>query len=121
MQLTRMTCLLASYGTILANGDGRTALPVHEGAVEQEPVLWRLCPGLAPVPQQGKAARGAGREGRAARHHRAQRRLGPGHLPRAPLDYYEGDTQPGDVGCQNVVEFGGLWLIVAPNGEAIRS
>ena len=24
MQLTRMTCLLASYGTILANGDGRT-------------------------------------------------------------------------------------------------
>jgi predicted lipoprotein with Yx(FWY)xxD motif len=30
-----------------------------------------------------------------------------------PLYYYVGDKQPGDIFCQNVVEFGGTWLLVA--------
>jgi predicted lipoprotein with Yx(FWY)xxD motif len=38
-----------------------------------------------------------------------------------PLYYYVDDTQAGEVGCQNVSEFGGLWLVVARSGEAIRS
>jgi kynurenine formamidase len=37
-----------------------------------------------------------------------------------PLYYYVGDTRPGEVSCQNVVEFGGTWLVVAPSGRAIR-
>jgi predicted lipoprotein with Yx(FWY)xxD motif len=35
-----------------------------------------------------------------------------------PLYYYV-DDPPGQVLCQNVTEFGGLWLVVAPNGEAV--
>lgn len=37
-----------------------------------------------------------------------------------PLYYYVGDREPGQVLCQNVVEFGGTWLVVAPNGRLVR-
>jgi predicted lipoprotein with Yx(FWY)xxD motif len=38
-----------------------------------------------------------------------------------PLYYYVSDTKPGQVTCQNVDEFGGTWLVVAPNGRAITA
>ncbi len=37
-----------------------------------------------------------------------------------PLYYYIHDTEPGEVSCQNVDEFGGLWLVVKPNGGLVR-
>jgi predicted lipoprotein with Yx(FWY)xxD motif len=36
-----------------------------------------------------------------------------------PLYYYVGDSV-GEVRCQNVREFGGLWLVVRPNGRLVR-
>ena len=36
-----------------------------------------------------------------------------------PLYYYV-DDGPSQVLCQNVVEFGGTWLVVSPSGDAIR-
>jgi predicted lipoprotein with Yx(FWY)xxD motif len=35
-----------------------------------------------------------------------------------PLYYYEHD-EPGSILCHNVDEFGGLWLVVNPRGEAV--
>jgi predicted lipoprotein with Yx(FWY)xxD motif len=35
-----------------------------------------------------------------------------------PMYYYEHD-RPGRILCHNVNEFGGLWLVVKPNGEAV--
>jgi predicted lipoprotein with Yx(FWY)xxD motif len=37
-----------------------------------------------------------------------------------PLYYYVNDRNPGDVFCQNVREFGGLWLVVRPSGKLVR-
>jgi predicted lipoprotein with Yx(FWY)xxD motif len=37
-----------------------------------------------------------------------------------PLYYYVGDTKPGEILCQNVSEFGGLWLVVRANGTLAR-
>ena len=37
-----------------------------------------------------------------------------------PLYYYVNDVRPGQVTCQNVNEFGGLWLVVRPNGRLVR-
>ena len=37
-----------------------------------------------------------------------------------PLYYYVGDRRPGQVLCQNVREFGGLWLVERPNGSLVR-
>jgi predicted lipoprotein with Yx(FWY)xxD motif len=37
-----------------------------------------------------------------------------------PLYYYVNDRRPGEVRCQNVFEFGGLWLVVRPSGRVVR-
>ena len=37
-----------------------------------------------------------------------------------PLYYYVNDRKPGQVLCQNVKEFGGLWLVVRPSGRLVR-
>ena len=37
-----------------------------------------------------------------------------------PLYHYVGDRSPGQILCQNVDEFGGLWLVVRPNGKVVR-
>jgi predicted lipoprotein with Yx(FWY)xxD motif len=37
-----------------------------------------------------------------------------------PLYYYVDDRRAGQVLCQNVYEFGGLWLVVRPGGALVR-
>src|SRR5690349_1777027 len=37
-----------------------------------------------------------------------------------PLYYYVGDRRPGNVFCQDVFEFGGRWLVLDRNGNAVR-
>jgi predicted lipoprotein with Yx(FWY)xxD motif len=37
-----------------------------------------------------------------------------------PLYYYVGDRRPGEVRCQNVSEFGGLWLVMRASGQIVR-
>lgn len=38
-----------------------------------------------------------------------------------PLYLYVGDRSPGQILCQDVNEFGGLWLVVRPSGKPVRS
>jgi predicted lipoprotein with Yx(FWY)xxD motif len=37
-----------------------------------------------------------------------------------PLYYYVGDRKPGQILCQNVTEFGGVWRVVRPSGDLVR-
>ena len=37
-----------------------------------------------------------------------------------PLYYYVGDSRPGQILCQNVEEYGGLWLVVRGSGKLVR-
>jgi predicted lipoprotein with Yx(FWY)xxD motif len=37
-----------------------------------------------------------------------------------PLYYYVGDTKPAQILCQNVNEFGGLWLVVGSKGALVK-
>ena len=37
-----------------------------------------------------------------------------------PLYYYVGDKKPRQILCQNVSEFGGLWLVMRPSGKLVR-
>lgn len=37
-----------------------------------------------------------------------------------PLYYYVGDRRPGQILCQNVEEFGGLWVVVRGSGALVR-
>jgi predicted lipoprotein with Yx(FWY)xxD motif len=65
-----------------------------------------------PRPGTGIAARGLGtarrRDGKLQVTYRGQ-----------PLYYYVADS-PGKILCQNVHEYGGDWLVIAPTGKAIR-
>ena len=36
-----------------------------------------------------------------------------------PLYYYVGDTKPGQILCQNVTEFGGVWRVLRPDGRLV--
>jgi predicted lipoprotein with Yx(FWY)xxD motif len=36
-----------------------------------------------------------------------------------PLYYYVGDKRPGQILCQNVPEFGGIWRVVRPTGRLV--
>jgi predicted lipoprotein with Yx(FWY)xxD motif len=36
-----------------------------------------------------------------------------------PLYYYVGDRSPGQILCQNVTEFGGVWRVVRPSGRLV--
>lgn len=38
-----------------------------------------------------------------------------------PLYYYVGDKRPGQILCQNVTEFGGVWRVVRPSGRLVGS
>src|SRR5690348_9970794 len=37
-----------------------------------------------------------------------------------PLYYYVGDRKPGQILCQNVPEFGGIWRVVRGDGALVR-
>jgi predicted lipoprotein with Yx(FWY)xxD motif len=37
-----------------------------------------------------------------------------------PLYYYVHERSPGVILCQNVNEFGGLWLVMRPSGKLVR-
>jgi predicted lipoprotein with Yx(FWY)xxD motif len=37
-----------------------------------------------------------------------------------PLYYYVGERSPGVILCQNVDEFGGIWLVVRASGKLVR-
>jgi predicted lipoprotein with Yx(FWY)xxD motif len=36
-----------------------------------------------------------------------------------PLYYYVGDRKPGQILCQNVTEFGGVWRVIRPTGRLV--
>jgi predicted lipoprotein with Yx(FWY)xxD motif len=36
-----------------------------------------------------------------------------------PLYYYVGDRKPGQILCQNVMEFGGVWRVIRPTGRLV--
>ena len=36
-----------------------------------------------------------------------------------PLYYFKGDTKPGEINCQAVVNFGAAWYVVDPQGSAV--
>ena len=37
-----------------------------------------------------------------------------------PVYYYVGDRTAGQILCQNVSEYGGLWLVIRPDGTLVR-
>ena len=107
------------FGRILVDGKGRALyLFTREGSTRsrcygQCAVAW------PPFYARGKLRAGSGLDADKLRSSRRRdgRRIVTynGH----PLYYYVSDTKPGQVTCHDVVEFGGTWLVVNPEGNAV--
>jgi predicted lipoprotein with Yx(FWY)xxD motif len=119
---TRGTVVAAQrsrYGTVLFDGRRRALyLFTRERTT---PRCYGACAKAWPPlltrgrPSAGKGAR-ASLLGTVRRRDGSRQVTYRGH----PLYRYVGDRRPGEILCQNVEEFGGLWLVVAPSGRAVR-
>lgn len=110
----------SQYGTILTDGSGRTLYLFAKERSEQSRCYDACAQAWPPFLTEGEPKAGsAAREellGISRRSDGETQVTYRGH----PLYYYEGESQPGEVLCQGVEEFGGLWLVVGPDGSAIR-
>jgi predicted lipoprotein with Yx(FWY)xxD motif len=110
----------SDYGTIVTNGGGR-ALYLFEKETSDRSQCYGACAqAWPPLLTKGEPRAAGGAEasklGTTKRSDGATQVTYNGH----PVYYYVDDTAPGEVGCQNVNEFGGLWLVVDPSGNAIQ-
>jgi len=110
----------SQYGTILFDGrgfvlygftaDSRTASRCSgKCAKAWPPYIVKT----RPIASKGVAQRLVGRIRRADGSYQATY---AGH----PLYYYVGDRQPAQILCQNVVEYGGRWLVVGRDGKLVK-
>jgi predicted lipoprotein with Yx(FWY)xxD motif len=109
-----------AYGRILVDGGGYALYAFTKdgrGASRCYSACARAWPPFI-VPRRPRAARGA-RSGLIGTTRRSDGRLQATYRGR-PLYYYVADRRPGLVLCQNVVEFGGRWLVLRANGRVVR-
>ena len=109
----------SNFGRILFDGSNRALY-----AFTRDPRGQTTCYGACAAAWPPYLARGSLRAGSGASRSllaTTRRRDGKLQLTYAgkPLYYYVHDG-PGEVLCQNVREFGGLWLVVRPNGRLVR-
>lgn len=107
------------YGRILVDGNGR-ALYLFTRERGSTSRCYGACAGAWPVfYARGHVSAGSGAD--KGLLGTTRRRDGRRQVTynRHPLYYYVTDRRPGQVTCQNVAEYGGTWLVVAPSGNAI--
>jgi predicted lipoprotein with Yx(FWY)xxD motif len=116
---TTVTVRTSRYGRVLFDGQGR-ALYLFTADRSTRSTCYGACAKAWP-PFLVKAKPVAGRGVSARLLGTTRRRGGTVQVTYAghPLYYYEGDGR-GQIKCQNVSEFGGLWLVVTPGGKAVR-
>ena len=107
------------FGTILTDGAGRTLylFTADRGKTSR---CYGSCARAWPVAYaKGTPRAGAGvRASLLGRTRRSDGRMQVTYRGR-PLYYYVNESA-GQVLCQNVNSFGGLWLVVRPSGRAVR-
>jgi predicted lipoprotein with Yx(FWY)xxD motif len=107
------------YGEVLFDGKGRAIYLFTKEEGRKSECYGTCAKAWPPVLTKGKPRAAAGVD--ADKLGRTKRRSGKrqvtynGH----PLYYYISDTEPGEITCQDVTEFGGIWYLVAPDGNAV--
>jgi predicted lipoprotein with Yx(FWY)xxD motif len=108
------------YGRILTDGKGRALYLFTKETTKRAACYGQCANAWPPFYAKGKVTAGKGvrQNSVGVTNRRGKRRQVTynGH----PLYYYVTDKAPGQVTCQDVFEYGGTWLVVAPSGKAIR-
>jgi predicted lipoprotein with Yx(FWY)xxD motif len=111
----------SQYGRLLVDGRGHTLYLFTRDAGKSRSRCYGACAKAWPPfytngsPRAGRGAK-SGLLGTTVRRNGKRQVTYNGH----PLYYYVSEDQPGEILCQNVEEFGGVWLVTAPTGKAIR-
>jgi predicted lipoprotein with Yx(FWY)xxD motif len=108
----------SQFGRILADGRGQ-AVYLFDREKSSKPECYGACArAWPPVLTKGRPVSGKGAG--AARLGTTRRRNGKRQVTveGRPVYYYVDDA-PGRVLCHNVLEFGGLWLVVRPDGSPV--
>jgi predicted lipoprotein with Yx(FWY)xxD motif len=114
---TRVKVVSSDYGRVIADGKGE-AFYLFDKEGSKKPRCYGACASVwPPVLTKGKPVAGSGaKQSLLGTTKRANGKL---HVTYAghPLYYYVDDS-PGTILCHDVAEFGGLWLVVKPDGQA---
>jgi predicted lipoprotein with Yx(FWY)xxD motif len=109
----------SQFGTILFDGDDRAIYLFDKESSERSECYGACAEAWPPVLTDGEPEANAGVDaeliGTTERDDGSTQVTYAGH----PLYYYVDDPR-GEVLCHNVDEFGGLWLVVDPGGEAVH-
>ena len=115
-----ITVRRSRFGRVIFDGRGRV-LYLFTRERTRRPRCYGACADAWPpfqVERKPRAGSGARRPliGVTRRRDGSRQATYRGH----PLYYYVGDRRPGQILCQDVFEFGGTWLVVSPDGRAVR-
>ncbi len=110
----------SAYGKVLFDGRGFVLY-----AFDKDPRGRSVCSGTCakawpPYVVRGSVRAGAGVKASLLRTIRRPNGSRQVTYAGRPLYYYVGDKKPRQILCQNVSEFGGLWLVVRPSGKLVR-
>lgn len=113
----RVKVVNSDFGRVIADGKGE-AFYLFDKENSKKPRCYGDCAQVwPPVLTKGKPVAGGGVKqsllGTTKRKNGKLQVTYAGH----PLYYYVDDS-PGTILCHDVAEFGGLWLVVKPNGES---
>jgi predicted lipoprotein with Yx(FWY)xxD motif len=116
-----ITAAKSRYGTVLFDGKGRVLYGFTHDKRGKPSTCYGACAAAWPVYFKPGALR-AGKGVKQKLVGTVKRKNGRLQVTYNgwPLYYYIGDRSPGAISCQNVSEFGGLWLVVSPSGRLVR-
>lgn len=116
-QGTRIKIVNSSFGRVIADGKGEAFYLFDKESSKQAKCYGECARVWPPVLTKGRPRAGKGVKqsllGTTRRGNGKLQVTYAGH----PLYYYVDDS-PGTILCHDVEEFGGLWLVVKPNGQA---
>ncbi len=109
----------SQFGRVLADRKGEAFYLFDKERAQRSECYGDCATAWPPVLTKGQPR--AGRGATQSKLGTTRRRDGSRQVTYAghPLYYYVSDS-PGNILCQNVDEFGGLWLVVKPSGKPVR-
>jgi predicted lipoprotein with Yx(FWY)xxD motif len=118
----RITAAKSRYGTVLFDGKGRVLYGFTRDRRGKPSRCYGACAQAWPVYFKSGGALKAGKGVKQKLIGSVKRKNGRLQVTYNgwPLYYYVNDVNRGQISCQNVNEFGGLWLVVSPKGKLIR-
>jgi predicted lipoprotein with Yx(FWY)xxD motif len=115
---TKIKAIDSQFGTILGDGRGQAVYVFDKEQSSRSECYGDCARAWPPVLAKGRPVAGKGARKRllgTTRRRNGRRQV---TYDGRPLYYYV-DDEPGVVLCHNVLEFGGLWLVIRPDGEPV--